>query len=186
MICNFFLSRNRGLSSGIARICCAKSEIPRCVLENYNASVEPHADLLEALVHSTRSYNTSSSSSNSYREVRAFSSKAADDESMSESELSDGDSIVDDVENNLETLESEADAGEKISSKTRGTSAITTAILAGHASPVSDVLDKWVEAGNEVTRSEVSLTMANLRNRRMFSKALQVCLLILPYITLFS
>lgn len=161
-MCIFFLSRNRGLSLGITQICSEKSEITRCYLENCNAGVfEPHADLL----HSTRSYNTSSSSSNSYREVRTFSSKAGarsseeqdddledafseleletpldavreagsadeSDESMSESELSEGDSIADDVDNDLKTLEIKAYAGEKRSTKTRPTSAITKAILA--------------------------------------------------------
>lgn len=52
------------------------------------------------------------------------------DESMSESELSEGDSIADDVDNYLKTSEIKAYAGEKRSTKTRPTSAITKAILA--------------------------------------------------------
>ncbi|KAL8037037.1 hypothetical protein ABFX02_11G014000 [Erythranthe guttata] len=194
--------RNRGLSSGIARICCAKPEIARCYLENCNSGiVDSHKDLSNTFVHSTRAYNTSSYS-NPYMEARTFSSEAgaksseeqtddvadafteldtpltavretasADeaDESMSEAELSEGESI----ENELDTLETKTDAGER-RSKTRATSAMFKAILASNNLPVGKVLDKWVEAGNEVTRTEASMAMFDLRKRRMFVRALQL------------
>ncbi|KAI3446565.1 hypothetical protein Pfo_003230 [Paulownia fortunei] len=105
---------------------------------------------------------------------KAASGDEIDDESMSESELSEGESIADDIQNELETLGTETDAGEKRSLKTVATSAMIKAILAAPTLSVSQVLDKWVEAGNEVTRTEVSLTMLNLRKRRMFVKALQL------------
>ncbi|KAK6151341.1 hypothetical protein DH2020_013976 [Rehmannia glutinosa] len=199
--------KNRGLSSGTTRIFCVKSEIERCYLENYNSGiVESQRGLLDGIVYSARSYNTSSSSSNSYMEVCTFSSDAGaksreqdddledafselesphdvvpkaasgdeiDDDSTSESDLSEGETAVD-IQNELETIDTETDAGEKISPKRMPTSAMTKAILDAPNLPVSKVLDKWVEAGNEVTRTEVSITILNLRKRRMFFKALQL------------
>ncbi|PIN07072.1 hypothetical protein CDL12_20365 [Handroanthus impetiginosus] len=199
--------KNRGLSSGITRVCCVKGEIARCYSENYNAGiVEPQGKLLDELVYSARFYNTSSSS-RPHTEVRTFSSHAGakssgeqdddledafseietpinvvkaaasgdeiDDESTSESELSEGEGVADDMQNELETLGNETNVGEQ-RLRTGATSAMTTAILSAPALPVSKVLDKWVEEGNEVTQAEVSLAMLSLRKRRLFVKALQL------------
>lgn len=101
-----------------------------------------------------------------------------DDDLSSRSELSEEEGIADDVLNQLEAFDTKTAAGEKKSARTRVSSAMTKAILAAPASPVSKVLDKWVEEGNEVTQEEVSLTMLHLRKRRMFVKAFQVIILI--------
>ncbi|KAK6149050.1 hypothetical protein DH2020_016575 [Rehmannia glutinosa] len=69
--------RNRGLSSGTGRICCAKSDVAKCCLENYNAGViEPQEKIYDGLLPSTRFFNTSSSFPKSHREVCTFSSQA--------------------------------------------------------------------------------------------------------------
>lgn len=109
----------------------------------------------------------------------AASGDEIDDVSMSESEFCESESVAGDIQNELETLGTETDVAEKKSPKPRFPSAMTKAVLDAPALPVSEVLDKWVEAGNEVTQTEVSLTMRYFRNRRMFVKALQVSLLIL-------
>ncbi|GFP92886.1 pentatricopeptide repeat-containing protein at1g80270 mitochondrial [Phtheirospermum japonicum] len=186
--------RNRGLSSGTARILCANSHIEKCYTGNHNSGiVESQNGLLNTPLYSAaRLYNTSHSHSNShYMDVRGFCSEAKskdqyydlddvfsdleiphktdDDDSMSESELSD-------IQTELETINTKSDAaGKKQSAKTMPpTSAMTKAILAAPASPVNKVLDAWVKAGNEVTQTEIALTIFHLRKRRMFFKALQV------------
>ncbi|KAG8372135.1 hypothetical protein BUALT_Bualt12G0034900 [Buddleja alternifolia] len=193
-----WLPWNRGLSSGTARICCAKSEIARSCL------VEPQNEHFDELLSSTRFYNTSSSSSKSYREVRTFSSQpdakssgekdddledgfseletphnathesTSGDESDDGSDLSEEEGVADDAQSELEVLDTETDVEATKSLKTRATSAMTKAILAAPASSVNTVLDKWVEEGKEVTQIDLTLTMLQLRKRRMFLKALQL------------
>ncbi|KAG8367825.1 hypothetical protein BUALT_Bualt16G0112900 [Buddleja alternifolia] len=202
--------KNRGLSSGTARVSCLKADIARCYLENHNVGIiEPRGIVFDELVSSTRFYNSSSSSSKPSMAMRTFSSQAGakntgeedddledafseletphdvvqqdssvdekDDESISESELSENDN----AENELETLDTDADVVEERSPKTRATSSMTKAILAAPALPVSKVLDKWVDEGNEVTRTDVSLTMLHLRRGRRYVKALQVNIIII-------
>ncbi|XP_043693741.1 pentatricopeptide repeat-containing protein At1g80270, mitochondrial-like [Telopea speciosissima] len=43
-----------------------------------------------------------------------------------------------------------------------------------NAPHIKRALDKWVEEGNHLGRSEISVSMLNLRKRRMYGKALQV------------
>ncbi|KAL6540689.1 hypothetical protein OROMI_024572 [Orobanche minor] len=97
----------------------------------------------------------------------------SDDESVSESELAEGDITVDDIPNELATIDTETDAGEKKSRKIP-ISKMTKAILAAPTLPLNKVVEKWVEEGNEVTQTEIALTMFHLRRRRMFFKALQL------------
>lgn len=61
-----------------------------------------------------------------------------------------------------------------MSSAAKASSAMSRAILSALPLPINKVMDKWVEEGNEVTRSEVHVAMAVLRKRKMFVKALQV------------
>ncbi|KAI3444323.1 hypothetical protein Pfo_000988 [Paulownia fortunei] len=97
-----------------------------------------------------------------------------DDDLISRSELSEEEGIVDDIQNELEAFGTETAVGEKNSPRTRASSRMTKAILAAPASSVRTVLDKWVEEGNEVTQTEVSITMLHLRKRRIFGKALEL------------
>ncbi|KAL0428464.1 UNVERIFIED_CONTAM: Pentatricopeptide repeat-containing protein, mitochondrial [Sesamum latifolium] len=166
--------------------------------------VEPQGKLLDESLYLTRFNNTSSSYSKSYAGARTFSSQAdakssregddyledafseletpldavqgaaSGDEIDDESDLSEGEGGADDKQNELEVVGTEIDVGEKRSPKGKGISALTKAILAAPLSSVNKALDKWVEEGNEVTQTEVSLTMLHLRKRRMFVKALQL------------
>ena len=86
----------------------------------------------------------------------------------------DDDDIVDDgSQNELDLLEGETVLAEKKSSKWVP-SELTKAIWNASGLSVSSALDKWVSEGNELSRSDISLTMMSLRRRRMFGKALQV------------
>ncbi|PIN21503.1 hypothetical protein CDL12_05807 [Handroanthus impetiginosus] len=96
------------------------------------------------------------------------------DDLISKSDLSEDDSVADNINDELEVFGSESDAGEKKSTKSGGTSAMTEAILAAPALSVSTVMDKWVQEGNEVTEEAVILTILQLRKRRLFIKALQL------------
>ncbi|KAL3819695.1 hypothetical protein ACJIZ3_005600 [Penstemon smallii] len=97
-----------------------------------------------------------------------------DDDLIPESELSQEEGVDDDMQKELEPLGTEADKGEKKSSKNKGISSLSKAILVNPSLPLSKVLNKWVEEGNEVTQLEFALTMIYLRRRRMYLKALQV------------
>ncbi|KAL3639673.1 hypothetical protein CASFOL_014641 [Castilleja foliolosa] len=184
--------RSQGLSSGTTRILCANSHIEKCCTENHNSGVvESQNGLLHIPLYSAaRSYNTSPSHSNSYyMDVRGFSSEAKNndqdydlDDDFSELEsphkIDDDDSISDselsDVRIELETIDTESDlTGKKTSAKKIPFPAMTKAILDDLSSPVTKVLSAWVEAGNEVTQTEIALTISHLRRRRMYFKALQ-------------
>ncbi|KAH6818697.1 PENTATRICOPEPTIDE REPEAT 596 [Perilla frutescens var. frutescens] len=168
------------------------------------AIIEPQETIFNGLLSCTRFYSKSSGFSKSHREVRTFSSQVGaksngedledgfseletphdtveaaasgdenDDNLSSGSELSEEEGIADDVPNELETLGSETE-GKKQLSTVKASSEMCKAILASLSLPVSKVLEKWVEEGNEVTETEVSLTMDILRKRRLFVKALQL------------
>lgn len=99
----------------------------------------------------------------------------SDDELISEPELSyDGVDIEEPSQNELELLDSEIDPSEKKAFKKRAKSALFNAILAAPGLSVHNALDKWVEEGNDLSRTEISLAMLNLRKRRMYGRALQV------------
>lgn len=95
---------------------------------------------------------------------------------ISEPEFSeeDADDIgVDKPQDELEVSDAEIDDGKGTMQKT-SSSELYKAILAAPGLSVRKVVDKWLEEGNEVTRSEIASTMLNLRKRRMFGRALQV------------
>lgn len=112
-----------------------------------------------------------------------------DDESISESGLSVGVGVADDVQNELEMFDTEADVGDERYHKTEAPSGLTKFILSlpsGWANGDSVRLDEWVEAGNEVTRTEVLRALLFLKRRQLFFSALQVCLVIIFTITKLS
>ncbi|XP_057487015.1 pentatricopeptide repeat-containing protein At1g80270, mitochondrial-like [Actinidia eriantha] len=104
--------------------------------------------------------------------------KGNEDELISEPELSDeeedGIGGVEEPQNELELSDTEADIADKRSPEMRGSSALFKAIMDAPGLSVQSALDKWVEGGNELTRSEISLAMLNLRKRRMYGRALQL------------
>ncbi|KZV22470.1 pentatricopeptide repeat-containing protein mitochondrial-like [Dorcoceras hygrometricum] len=91
----------------------------------------------------------------------------------SDSELSE-EVDADDMQRELEVLGTETDVGERKSTKKRATSVMTSVFLAAPSSPVSEIMDKWVEEGNSVTQADVSICMIELRKRRLFARALQL------------
>lgn len=85
-----------------------------------------------------------------------------DDDLISEPELSkeeDDDSII---------------TPEKTRKQKKAFSVLFKAIMDSPTVPAQKSLDKWLEKGDKVTRSDVSMAMLELRRRRMFDKALQV------------
>lgn len=113
-----------------------------------------------------------------YAVHEAASGDEMDDESDFESELFPGASVADDKQNELEISDTEPDVEKEKFRKIRTPSSMTKAILADTRLSVRRILEKWVEAGNEVTLAEASINIIYFRKRRMFSQALQVCVLI--------
>ncbi|KAL8460057.1 hypothetical protein ACS0TY_031826 [Phlomoides rotata] len=136
----FFLSRNRRIRS-------VKSDITSYYLVNYNAGIT------ESIFHTFSSH----AGGKDDMVQEAASGDEMDDESTSDSELSEG-------VNGTET-----DVG-----KNKTPSALTKAILAAPMLPASKVLDKWVQEGNKVNIREISKTTSYLRRWRLFIKALQL------------
>ncbi|KAF7804005.1 pentatricopeptide repeat-containing protein [Senna tora] len=99
------------------------------------------------------------------------------DESVSELDLSDDNEDVGGPQNELELSDAEIEPTEKNSSQRRAQSGLARVIIeASGQSGVSiqSALEKWVEEGKELSRTEVSLAIGNLRKRRLFWKALQL------------
>ncbi|KAL4273360.1 hypothetical protein GQ457_13G010970 [Hibiscus cannabinus] len=76
--------------------------------------------------------------------------------------------------NELELLETETDVRDKKSSSRRTTSELFKAIISAPGISIYKALDKWVEEGNSISRTEVSSAILNLRKRRMYGRALQL------------
>ncbi|GAB4843953.1 hypothetical protein Ancab_013917 [Ancistrocladus abbreviatus] len=98
-----------------------------------------------------------------------------DNELVSEPELSDAgeDDGEEDPENEL-VSDTEVDVTETSSQRKRFPSAMFRAIMDDPSQSAYNALDKYVASGIELSRSEISVAMLNLRRRRMFSKALQL------------
>ncbi|GER39873.1 pentatricopeptide repeat-containing protein [Striga asiatica] len=98
-----------------------------------------------------------------------------DDESLSESDFLEGETIDDDdVANELEIIESETNAtGKTKSSRKIFNSTMAEAIMASPTLRFSEAAEKWIKEGNEVTQDQISLTIGCFRKRRMFNTALQ-------------
>lgn len=77
-------------------------------------------------------------------------------------------------ESNDELLDNEVGSTEKESQKKLARSELFKAISRIPSWSVNKVLAKWVEEGKELSRSEISLAILNLRALRMYQKALQV------------
>ncbi|KAL3533534.1 hypothetical protein ACH5RR_007055 [Cinchona calisaya] len=99
-----------------------------------------------------------------------------EDDLISEPELSEedvDDNEVDRPHDELELSDTDIDV-EKKSEQRTASSELYKAILAAPGLSVHKVVDKWLEEGNELTRSEIASTTLNLRKRRMFGRALQL------------
>ncbi|CAN6576849.1 unnamed protein product [Malus baccata var. baccata] len=96
------------------------------------------------------------------------------DELISEPELSEVDEEVEVSQHELELSETETDPSDKISRKKRNPLALYKAILTFPGFSVHGALDKWVEEGNEINRTQISMALLNFRRRQMFGRALQL------------
>ncbi|XP_047946157.1 pentatricopeptide repeat-containing protein At1g80270, mitochondrial-like isoform X2 [Salvia hispanica] len=185
-----FDKQSRALNSRTSRVRYVNSEISGCCFESCNGeTTESRGKLLDASMCSKRFCNTfvpSKSCSKAHkfcsqagaehddvfpvlRARQGAVEESAVEESASGDEMDDeftlGESLADDTE---------ADVGKEKTHKIRAPSGMTRAILADTRLPVSKALEKWVEAGNEVTLAEVSTNILYFRKRRMFSQALQL------------
>nr|KAJ0205711.1 hypothetical protein LSAT_V11C500285980 [Lactuca sativa] len=86
----------------------------------------------------------------------------SDNESTSEPELSENDMEVS-VPEITETHQQK-----------RASSVIFKALMDSPMQPAQKTLDKWLEKGDTISRSDVSIAMLELRRRRMYAKALQL------------
>ncbi|KAI7739322.1 hypothetical protein M8C21_029389 [Ambrosia artemisiifolia] len=73
-----------------------------------------------------------------------------------------------------EDEDNEINVPEKTRKPKRAFSVLFKAIMDSPAGPAQKALDKWLEKGETISRSDVSVAMLELRNRRMFNKALQM------------
>ncbi|CAH2037507.1 unnamed protein product [Thlaspi arvense] len=90
-----------------------------------------------------------------------------DDGLQSEEELSVDDGDIEGAE-----LELHPEAGKLVASKR--SSELFNAILSVSGLSVASALDKWVEEGKEINRTEIANAMLQLRRRRMYGRALQM------------
>ncbi|XP_042046758.1 pentatricopeptide repeat-containing protein At1g80270, mitochondrial-like [Salvia splendens] len=192
--------RNKGSPSRSGRIFRGKTEFAGCCSETSNAAIiAPRETIFDGLLSCTRYYSKSSGFPKSNREVRTFSSQVdangngedledgfseleAPQNSVEEAASGDesddgsgsGSELSEDELNELDTPGSETDGKKDKLTRAKASSAMCKAILAAPTSPVSKVLEKWVEDGKEVTESEAQLAMDILRRRKLFVKALQL------------
>lgn len=96
-----------------------------------------------------------------------------DSTSVSESELSDDESLEDTIETEL-MEDIEMDSAKTESKKKRVPSDLCKLIMDEPGHSISDALDKYVADGKELSKSEIHDTLLNLRRRKMFGKALQL------------
>lgn len=95
-----------------------------------------------------------------------------EDELISEPEFSDVD--AEPSQNELDLSDTENDPSKGRTSRKGTASALFKAIMASPGVSVNNALDKWVEEGNELSRTDISMAMFNFRKLRLYGRALQV------------
>ncbi|KAM0027491.1 putative tetratricopeptide-like helical domain superfamily, pentacotripeptide-repeat region of PRORP [Helianthus debilis subsp. tardiflorus] len=103
--------------------------------------------------------------------VHSFSSQAgseSDKEPIKEADMSES-------ENELGLLDTEEEIVENKGGQRKGLSGLFKVVVDSSSAPpnIKNALDKWVE-GHDLSRSEISHTMFELRRRKMYGKALQL------------
>ncbi|KAI7740824.1 hypothetical protein M8C21_020144 [Ambrosia artemisiifolia] len=106
----------------------------------------------------------------------SFSSQAGSEsekELIKEADMSESES---ESENELGLLDTEEGIAETKGRERKGLSGLCKVVVESSSAPsnVKNALDKWVEEGHELSRSEISHAMFELRRRRMYGKALQL------------
>ncbi|XP_021822021.1 pentatricopeptide repeat-containing protein At1g80270, mitochondrial-like isoform X2 [Prunus avium] len=194
--------RNQAFNIRSSRACCANLELPITYGQEDACFHESCKSMPDGCLSSKRLYYTTQVSWNFSVDRRSFSSQAGaessgeeddledgfseletlpsaeasqhEDELISEPELSEDEEEVEPSQHELELSENGADSTEKRSPRKRNVSALFKAILAFPGFSVHGALDKWVKAGNDLNRAEISLAMFNFRKRLMFGRALQL------------
>lgn len=102
----------------------------------------------------------------------------SDNELISESGISDGDSDdeVSGLKDELELSDAAAEGSKKKIEPKKDFVRLLKAIMNAPGLSIKSVLDKWVKDGNEVNKSDIIILNSNLRRRKMYGRALQVCL----------
>ncbi|KAI4319634.1 hypothetical protein MLD38_033212 [Melastoma candidum] len=96
-----------------------------------------------------------------------------DDGDGSESESDDNEDVGKTSHDDLDLPEHEADSTAKKKSK-KSVSNLFKAISAAQGSSIQHVMEKWIEEGKELDEKEIAMAMLNLRQRKMYVKALQL------------
>lgn len=87
------------------------------------------------------------------------------------------DETVDDIVSEPELSEDEendTNVPKKTQQAKRASSVLFKVIMDSPVGPVPKALDRWLEKGDNISRSDVSVAMIEFRKRRMYDKALQV------------
>ncbi|KAK4272450.1 hypothetical protein QN277_021008 [Acacia crassicarpa] len=190
--------RNRGLKAGTARACLKltptasvedEGRVSECCPKIYGRSpplntVQYHSGYASPnFIVSRRELSSQADARNTKEEEDledGFSELGTaggenSDELISKSDLSVDDEDTEEPQNELELSDTETISTEKKSPKGgRAQSEMLKAILDAPDGTIRSTMDKWVEEGEEVKRSEISLVMHMLRKRRLYGKALQL------------
>ncbi|KAL1813473.1 hypothetical protein ACET3Z_023538 [Daucus carota] len=196
----------REIRLGSFRAGCARVESGSCYLKNENESAECAPGMSDQFVPSRRYHHNKSESFKFYNGRHYFSSHAgmkssededdledgfselertasaneiearSDNELISESEISDGDSDdeVSGLKNELELSDTAAEVSKENVEPKRHVNRLLRAILNAPGLSIKSVLDKWVEDGNEVNKTDIMVVNSSLRRRKMFGRALQM------------
>lgn len=121
-----------------------------------------------------RFYSRSCGSQRSFIGIHSFSSQAGSEsekEPIKEADMSGSES---ESESELDLLDAEEETTENNDRERRGSSGLFKAVVESSTMNVKNALDKWLEEGHDLSRSEISHAIFELRRRRMYGKALQV------------
>ncbi|XP_020235951.1 pentatricopeptide repeat-containing protein At1g80270, mitochondrial [Cajanus cajan] len=177
--------RSQGLNAGATRASCVKL-VPSTCVENEDGIHQSHQITCGRFL-SADAFSRGGCASLSFAVTRrelssqagASSTKDDDDDDL-EGELSELEVHGSNDESDADLSDSKEDGGTEIdptkkrSQGRRTDSELFKAILYAPGLSVDSALDKWVEEGKEISRKEISLAVRNLRNRKMYGRALQL------------
>ncbi|KAK1393583.1 Pentatricopeptide repeat-containing protein [Heracleum sosnowskyi] len=102
--------------------------------------------------------------------------RGSNDDLISDSELSHGgcDDEVAGLKKELELSDIDAKRSKKKFEQKRTSGQLFNAVISAPGLSIKSVLDKWIEDGNEVNKSDILMINLNLRKRKMYGRALQI------------
>ncbi|KAK1412945.1 hypothetical protein QVD17_34573 [Tagetes erecta] len=124
----------------------------------------------------SRFYSQSRGPQGSFIGNHSFCSQAGSEtekESIKEADMS-GSESESESESELDLLDAEEETVENSERERRGSSGLFKAVAESSTMTVKKALDKWVEEGHDLSKSEISYALFELRRRRMYGKALQL------------